>query len=90
VEHTLNEKRILSSISFPFLVSMWASFKDNSNLYIVLEFVTGGEMFAYLRKVAKLTEEESRFHAAQVKYRATTLQTNHERKKKGEREGGGV
>ncbi len=35
VEHTLNEKKILSSIDFPFIVKLVSSFKDNSNLYMV-------------------------------------------------------
>jgi protein kinase A len=37
VEHTINEKMILSAIDFPFLVHLHASFKDNSNLFIVME-----------------------------------------------------
>lgn len=35
VEHTLNEKKILSSIDFPFIVKLAYSFKDASNLYMV-------------------------------------------------------
>jgi len=53
VEHTLSEKRILQAIKFPFLVNLVYSFKDNSHLYIALEFASGGEMFTHLRFVEK-------------------------------------
>lgn len=66
VEHTLNEKNILQAINFPFLVRMEFSFKDNTNLYMVLDFVSGGEMFSYLRRVGKFSEDDARFYASQV------------------------
>ena len=66
VEHTLNEKRILSSIDFPFIVKLAYSFKDNSNLYMVLEYVNGGEMFTHLRKTGRYSEENARFYASQI------------------------
>lgn len=48
--HTLNEKKILQAIEFPFLVSLRQSFKDNTTLYLVMPFVNGGELFTVLRK----------------------------------------
>lgn len=66
VEHTLSEKQILQCISFPFIVNMVYSFKDNANLYMALEYVNGGEMFTYLRRVGRFSESQSRFYAAQL------------------------
>ncbi|CAL8070626.1 unnamed protein product [Calicophoron daubneyi] len=66
VEHTLNEKNILQAINFPFLVNMEFSFKDNTNLYMVLQFISGGEMFSYLRRVNKFSEDDAKFYASQV------------------------
>ena len=66
VDHTLAEKRILYSINFPFLVKLRFHFKDNSNLYLVLDFEQGGEMFTHLRKAKKFSEVQARFYCAQV------------------------
>eukprot|EP00041_Stephanoeca_diplocostata_P013677 m.241797 g.241797 ORF g.241797 m.241797 type:complete len:354 (-) comp19425_c0_seq1:360-1421(-) len=66
VEHTLSEKKILACIKFPFIVNLLAHFKDNSNLYMVMEFVIGGEMFSVLRAEQKFTEQRTQFYAAQI------------------------
>jgi protein kinase A len=66
VEHTLNEKKILATTSFPFLVSLAFSFKDNANLFLGLEFVSGGEMFSLLNKLGCFTEEVAKFYISQI------------------------
>lgn len=50
VEHTNNEKHILESVAHPFLVNMWGTFQDNVNLYMVMDYVPGGELFSVLRR----------------------------------------
>lgn len=50
VEHTNNEKHILEAVAHPFLVNMWGTFQDDANLYMVMDYVPGGELFSVLRK----------------------------------------
>lgn len=66
LQHTINEKRILQSVEFPFLVHLENCFKDNSYIYLAMPFVCGGEMFALLRKSKRFDEEQARFYGAQV------------------------
>jgi len=40
--------------------------KDNCNLYLVTEFVPGGELFVHLQKTKLVSEDHARFYAVQV------------------------
>lgn len=50
VEHTNNEKMMLEAVQHPFIVNLWGAFQDASNLYMVMDFVPGGELFTLLRR----------------------------------------
>lgn len=43
-----------------------ALFQDENNLYIMMEFVQGGEMFSHLRKQEKFDEDMAKFYAVEV------------------------
>ncbi|KAI9197352.1 kinase-like domain-containing protein [Polychytrium aggregatum] len=66
VEHTVNEKSILEQLDFPFLVSLLGTFQDCANLYFVLEYVQGGELFTYLRRCGRFPNLVARFYGAEV------------------------
>jgi protein kinase A len=50
VEHTNDERSMLERVKHPFLVTLWGTFQDPKNLYMVMDFVEGGELFSLLRK----------------------------------------
>ena len=50
VEHTNDERRMLARVKHPFLITLWGTFSDSKNLYMVMDFVEGGELFSLLRK----------------------------------------
>jgi len=66
VEHTVNEKNILEQLDHPFLVEMLGTFQDANNLYFVMEYVQGGELFSYLRRCGRFPNHVARFYAAEV------------------------
>lgn len=49
--HTINEQKILSSLQHPFMVYLVASFQDPANLYLLMDYVPGGELFSILRRL---------------------------------------
>ncbi|KAK7582645.1 hypothetical protein V9T40_014090 [Parthenolecanium corni] len=66
VECVIFEKKILQATSFPFLVRYYDHFKDNANLYLVLEYVPGGDMFTHLRRANRFDDASTRFYVAQI------------------------
>lgn len=50
VEHTNDERRMLGLVKHPFLITLWGTFQDARNVYMVMDFVEGGELFSLLRK----------------------------------------
>lgn len=50
VEHTNDERRMLGEVKHTFLITLWGTFQDSKNLYMVMDFVEGGELFSLLRK----------------------------------------
>jgi len=66
VEHIMSEKAIWEGVSHPFIVSMYTSFQDATYMYMLLEFVVGGEVFAHLRRMGKFSNNHTRFYVGQI------------------------
>ena len=66
VEHIKAEKAILSRIVHPFIVHLFTAFQDERYLYMLMEYVIGGELFSQLRKVGRFSNDTARFYAAEI------------------------
>ncbi|KAI8136527.1 camp-dependent protein kinase 5 [Fennellomyces sp. T-0311] len=66
VAHSNNEKHILETVAHPFLVNMWGTFQDDIYLYMVMDYVPGGELFSVLRRSQRFPDHVAKFYAAEV------------------------
>eukprot|EP01049_Picozoa_sp_SAG25_P007215 SAG25_NODE_576_length_6788_cov_7.020033_9_plen_217_part_00 len=66
VQHTRDEKDVIAMLNHPFVVNMVASFQDEFNLYLVLEFVNGGELYSLLQNQGKLKEDWARMYVGEL------------------------
>jgi protein kinase A len=66
IDNTINEKNILAAMNFPFLVGLRYHFKDTTNVYMVMDYIPGGEMFRQLQQSKRFTEARAKFYAAQI------------------------
>ena len=66
VDHIKNEKNILAGASHPFIVNLVEAFQDKINLYLVFDFVQGGEIFRLLRKENIFPNDVALFYIAEI------------------------
>eukprot|EP00438_Fugacium_kawagutii_P011702 Skav231757 [mRNA] locus=scaffold695:68056:73375:- [translate_table: standard] len=65
--------RILAKLQHPFIVNMFGSFHDPRYIYMVLEYIVGGEFFTHLRKACGRMVE----HGAAIGHVVYQLQIVH-------------
>ena len=76
VAHTQTERMILSDIRHPFLVQLEFAFQSDTRLYLVLEFMRGGELFYWLRRAKRFSVCRAKLYAAEVLLALEFLHTN--------------
>ncbi|KAJ3271759.1 hypothetical protein HDV01_006367 [Terramyces sp. JEL0728] len=66
IDHTLSERSILSRINFPFIVNLVCTFNDELNVYFLMEYAIGGELFTHLRRAGRFSNEMAKFYSGQI------------------------
>jgi serine/threonine protein kinase len=60
------ERSVLTRIRHPFIVKLRWAFHTPEKLYLVMEFVNGGTLFFWMRKMGLFTEPQATFFAAEL------------------------
>eukprot|EP01125_Pyxidicula_operculata_P004595 TRINITY_DN1731_c0_g1_i1.p1 TRINITY_DN1731_c0_g1~~TRINITY_DN1731_c0_g1_i1.p1 ORF type:complete len:468 (-),score=132.21 TRINITY_DN1731_c0_g1_i1:79-1482(-) len=66
VAHTRDEKLILTQIKHPFVINLKFAFQTKDKLYMIMDFINGGELFFHLKEEGRFDEERVRFYAAEI------------------------
>lgn len=69
VAHTVGERNILvrtATSDSPFIVGLKFSFQTPSDLYLVTDYMSGGELFWHLQKDGKFEERRAKFYIAEL------------------------
>ncbi|KAJ1569803.1 hypothetical protein HK096_001230, partial [Nowakowskiella sp. JEL0078] len=66
IQHTLSERNVLIQATSPFLVGLKFSFQTPEKLYLVLDYMNGGELFYHLQKETAFSEERAKFYTAEL------------------------
>ncbi|KAM5290576.1 cAMP-dependent protein kinase catalytic subunit PRKX isoform 4-T5 [Glossophaga mutica] len=65
-QHVHNEKAVLKEVNHPFLVKLFWTCHDERFLYMLMEFVPGGELFSYLRNRGRFSSNAGLFYSAEI------------------------
>ncbi|KXJ27037.1 serine/threonine-protein kinase 38 [Exaiptasia diaphana] len=66
VAHARAERDILAEAENQWVVKMYYSFQDSQLLYLVMEFLPGGDLMTLLMKRDTFTEDETRFYISET------------------------
>ena len=76
--HTKTERDLMVKINCPFIVTIKSAFQDISKLYIVSEFMQGGDMFFHLHdgKIVIFNNDKTRFYIMELVLALEALHKN--------------
>jgi protein-serine/threonine kinase len=69
IQHTIGERNILvrtATTESPFIVGLKFSFQTSADLYLVTDYMSGGELFWHLQKEGRFVEERAKFYIAEL------------------------
>lgn len=64
--HTKAERNILEAVKHPFIVDLMYAFQTGGKLYLILEYLSGGELFMHLEREGIFLEDTACFYLSEI------------------------
>ena len=76
--HTKTERDLMVKINSPFIVNIKSAFQDDTNLYLVSEFMQGGDMFFHMHdgQIVIFSHDKTRFYMLELVLALESLHKN--------------
>ncbi len=79
VAHTQAERDILTKLKHPFIVNLNFAFQTRDKLFMILDFVNGGELFFHLKNEGRFSENRVKLYVAEI---AAAMEVKKKRRRK--------
>ncbi|EGR31225.1 protein kinase a catalytic subunit, putative [Ichthyophthirius multifiliis] len=66
IEQALTEKKILQLSDHPFVVKLKFAFQNTYNIYFIMEYMPGGELFHHIKTRKRFSEKTVQYYSSQV------------------------
>ena len=64
--NTKSERNLLTQINFPFIVEVKFAFQTESKLFLVQEFIQGGDLFFHIHSGQKFSTQKTKFYLVEI------------------------
>ena len=75
-DNVKTEREVLAKLDNPFVLKLCYAFQNTQNLYLLTEFIQGGELVFHLREKGKFKESWVKFYAAEIIIAIECLHSN--------------
>jgi len=66
VEHVQNERRILTEITHPFIISLVSTFQDETHIFMLMEYADGGDLRSLIDEEDRLSSDSAQVYSAEL------------------------
>ncbi|XP_042517469.1 serine/threonine-protein kinase tricornered-like isoform X2 [Macadamia integrifolia] len=77
VEHVRAERNVLAEVDSNCIVRLYCSFQDDYFLYLIMEYLPGGDMMTLLMRKDTLAEDEARFYVGETVLAIESIHKHH-------------